>query len=114
MIRFLIDENLPATLATKLPVVCMHATDLGEQPTDTFLWEYARGEGWSLLTKDTDFFDRLTLIGPPPKVVWLRTGNLRRMELEELVAAQIHRVLSLLEGADLVEVHADRLETFKF
>lgn len=114
MIRFLIDENLPATLAARLPVPCMHATDLGDQPTDTFLWEYARSEGWSLLTKDTDFFDRLTLHGPPPKVVWLRTGNLRRTALEETIAAQMPQILTLLEDADLVEVHADRLESLKF
>ena len=56
MIRILIDENLPASLAAKLDCTCMHATDLGEQPTDKQLWDHARRENWTLLTKDSDFF----------------------------------------------------------
>ena len=30
--HLLIDENLPASLASTLPVACSHATDLGKQP----------------------------------------------------------------------------------
>jgi predicted nuclease of predicted toxin-antitoxin system len=114
VIRFLIDENLPATLAASLTVPCMHATDLGGQPTDAALWEHAARDGWVILTKDADFFDRLTLQGPPPKVVWVRTGNLRRTALEDQLAANLPFILRLLTEADLVEVHPDRIETFKF
>jgi len=114
VIRFLVDENLPATLAAKVPVSCLHATDLGGQPTDDSLWSYARREGWIILTKDADFFERLALEGPPPKVVWVRTGNLRRSQLDELLAAQMPAIIRLLGDHDLVEVHQDRLESFKF
>ena len=113
MIRFLIDENLPATLLDKLTVPTMHATDLGSQPTDDSLWEYARREGWTLLTKDADFFDRIILYGSPPKVVWLRTGNLRRSVLDDLIVGRMPRIMNLLVEADLVEVHDDRLESFR-
>jgi len=65
--HLLIDENLPASLALLLPVTCSHATDIGQQPTDTALWTYARQRDWTILTRDTDFFDRLMLEGPPPK-----------------------------------------------
>lgn len=114
MIRFLIDENLPTTLATRLGVPCQHAHDLGRQLTDSQLWEHARRDGWTLLTKDADFFDRLTLEGPPPKVVWVRTGNLRRNALETMLASRLTEILRLLNQADLVEVHDTRLESFKF
>lgn len=114
MPRFLIDENLPATLAAKLAVPCMHATDLGNQPTDDTVWNHARDNDWIILTKDADFFNRLTLQGAPPKVVWLRTGNLRRNAQDALLVARMPQIISLLGGADLVEVHDDRLESFKF
>lgn len=68
MIRILIDENLPAALAPRLGCICMHANDLGPQPTDKYLWDYAKREGWTLLTKDADFFEQLALEGSPPKV----------------------------------------------
>lgn len=68
-----------------MPVPCMHVTDLGDQPTDDAIWIYARDNGWTILTKDTDYFDRLALEGAPPKIVWLRTGNLRRNEQTEML-----------------------------
>jgi predicted nuclease of predicted toxin-antitoxin system len=40
--RLLIDENLPVSLATLLPLDCCHATELGQQPTDSLLWNHAR------------------------------------------------------------------------
>tara|TARA_R110002074_G_scaffold369591_1_gene544348 strand:+ start:195 stop:539 length:345 start_codon:yes stop_codon:yes gene_type:complete len=114
VLRFLIDENLPATLAAKLTVPCLHATDLGEQATDNALWNHARNNGWVILTKDGDFFNQLTLEGGPPKVVWVRTGNLRRSAQDAMLVARMPQIISLLDSADLVEVYDDRLETFKF
>jgi predicted nuclease of predicted toxin-antitoxin system len=75
MMHLLIDENLPASLADLLPVPCSHATDLGDQPTDQQLWAHAREKQWIILTRDSDFFDRLMLDGPPPKVIWVRKGE---------------------------------------
>ena len=82
MKRLLIDENLSASLATLLPVDCCHATELGQQPTDSLLWNHARERNWTILTRDTDFFDRIMLQGPPPKVIWVRLGNMANEPLD--------------------------------
>jgi predicted nuclease of predicted toxin-antitoxin system len=78
----LIDENLPATIVREC---CnfVHARSLGSRPTDGELWEIAKLKGLVVLTKDTDFFNRMVSEGPPPKVIWLRVGNMRRRDLEE-------------------------------
>ena len=62
MTRLLIDENLPATLAALLPLECVHATDFGQRPTDLELWSIARAKDLIVLTRDSDFFDRLLLL----------------------------------------------------
>jgi predicted nuclease of predicted toxin-antitoxin system len=111
--HLLIDENLPASLAATLPVECSHATDLGSQPTDRQLWQHARERNWNILTRDTDFFDRLMLDGPPPKVIWVRLGNIRKKDLESLLLRLWPRISDLLLGADLVEIHRDALESFQ-
>lgn len=113
MIHLLIDENLPASLATTLPVSCSHATDLGTQPTDTQLWKHARAKNWIILTRDTDFFNRLMLEGPPPKVIWVRLGNIRRKDIEDLLARLWPSISELLLTADLIEIHPDSLEAFQ-
>ena len=114
MIRLLIDENLPPTLSTKLNCICLHVTDLGEQPTDRLIWDHGRRDGWIILTKDADFFEQLALEGPPPKVIWLRTGNMRRVDLETMLARLWPRIVSLIHSTDLVEIHPDRIEGIKF
>jgi predicted nuclease of predicted toxin-antitoxin system len=66
-LKILLDENLPAELGRSLGVDTLHATDLGFRLTDDQLWYEAKRNGCVLVTKDTDFFDRMALVGPPPK-----------------------------------------------
>jgi predicted nuclease of predicted toxin-antitoxin system len=110
----LVDENLPETLVRLLGPTASHVTGIGPRMADQELWNYARAADFTVLTKDADFFDRLVVEGPPPKVVWIRTGNLRRRELENAIVRVWPEVLSLLQTADLVEVHTDRLEGIRF
>lgn len=113
MNHLLIDENLPASLAATLPVPCSHAADLGKQPTDRQLWQHARERNWNIITRDTDFFDRLMLDGLPPKVIWVRLGNIRKRDLESLLLRRWPQISDLLRVANLVEVHPDSLEAFQ-
>ena len=114
MKHLLIDENLPASLALLLPVTCSHATDIAQQATDSELWIHARRRDWTILTRDTDFFDRLMLEGPPPKIIWVRLGNIRKGELESLLSRLWPAISTLLTDADLVEVHPTTLEAVQW
>lgn len=76
----LIDENLPLPAALPTTLAMVHSRQLGEQPSDSFLWEYAITHDPVILTKDADCSQRLQLSGPPPQVVHLRAGNMRRSE----------------------------------
>ena len=42
---------------------------------DAAVWNYARENGYAIVSKDNDFRQRAFLYGPPPKVVWLAVGN---------------------------------------
>lgn len=74
--KLLIDENLSHRLVARLSDLfpgSIHVTDLGvaESP-DAVVWERAKTEGFAILTADADFFELVTTLGPPPKVIWLR------------------------------------------
>ena len=43
--------------------------------TDREIWEFARKEGYTIVTFDSDFYDLTLILGIPPKVIWLRIGN---------------------------------------
>lgn len=107
---FLFDENLPTRLrfTPKLPII--PAVKAGKTPSDTQIWDYARKHDLVIVSKDADFSDRIVVSSPPPKVVHLRFGNLRRDEFHALLARVWPKVEMLLKSHKLVNVYADRIE----
>ena len=39
------------------------------------IWEFAKSNGYTLVTFDSDFYDLSVVNGSPPKIIWLRIGN---------------------------------------
>lgn len=110
---FLFDENVPMPLrfVPSLPVV--PATSLGPSPSDSRLWTYAAQHRLVIVPKDADFSDRALAATPPPWVVHLRFGNLRRTAFDALLASAWPRVESLLPSHKLIRVLADRIESVR-
>ena len=87
--KLLFDENLspklPRLLATLFPdsAHVRECSLLGLPDED--VWEYARVNGFTIVSKDSDFQQRSLLYGHPPKIVWLRVGNCTRQQLVQLI-----------------------------
>lgn len=107
---WLLDQNLPSrlTFAPALPIV--PATVLGPNPPDSRLWDHAREHALAIVTKDADFSRRIILQTPPPWIVHLRFGNLRRREFHAVLARVWPQVEALLPAHKLINIYADRVE----
>lgn len=83
--KLLFDENLSPKLSRLVGDLfpgSVHVRDLGLKGLpDEHIWEYARTNRFTIVSKDSDFFQRSLLYGAPPKFVWLRIGNCTRDEL---------------------------------
>jgi predicted nuclease of predicted toxin-antitoxin system len=53
------------------------------------------------------------LDGPPPKVIWVRLGNIRKRDLESILLRRWPQISDSLRFANLIEVHPDSLEAFQ-
>ena len=60
--------------------------------TDTRVWEYARANDYILVSRHNDFRQRVFLLGPPPKVIWLNTGNSRTNTVAGLLRMNFERI----------------------
>jgi predicted nuclease of predicted toxin-antitoxin system len=96
----LLDNNISPRLCKKLEAQfpgILHIEDIGlDDSSDDDVWEYARKNGFAIVSKDSDFNNLLLLRGYPPKVVWLRCGNAPTAHIESLLqerAALIHLFL---------------------
>ncbi|MCY2959529.1 MAG: DUF5615 family PIN-like protein [Planctomycetota bacterium] len=105
-----IDAQLPPLLAEFLKdsfgVGARRVTDLGlVSASDLAIFRAAREAGVIVVTKDRDFVRLLEEQGPPPRVLWLTTGNISNAELCQALAASWKRIEGLFAGGEqLVEV----------
>lgn len=107
---FLFDENLPHRLTFQPSGPIVHATTLGASPTDRQLWEHARANALVLVTKDADFSGWIIVDTPPPWVVHLRFGNLRRRDFHAFLAHTWPEIEAMLPKHKLINVYLDRIE----
>lgn len=77
------------------------------------IWELARLQELVIVTKDTDFSNRIMLNTPPPWAVHLRFGNMRRSEYHAFLARIWTRIEALLPHIKLVNVYLDQIEAIK-
>lgn len=77
--KLLYDENLPRSLVRTIADLypeSTHVVFVGlESADDDHVWEFAAQQGFTVVSKDADFHERSSVLGHPPKVVWIRRGN---------------------------------------
>jgi len=87
--KLLFDQNLSPRLPRLLADIypdSIHVRDVGmREATDSEIWEYAKRNGFVIVSKDSDFQQRSLLFGHPPKFIWLRVGNCPVKPIEELL-----------------------------
>jgi predicted nuclease of predicted toxin-antitoxin system len=87
--KLLFDQNLSPRLPNILEDIfpnSIHVRHIGfVEAADTRIWEYARANDFTIVSKDTDFQQRSLLLGHPPKVIWLRVGNCPVKTIEDLL-----------------------------
>jgi predicted nuclease of predicted toxin-antitoxin system len=98
--KLLYDQNLSPKLvhllASEFPA-SEHVRNLGMAAApDPAVWSYAASNGFTIVSKDSDFQQRATLLGFPPKVIWLRLGNCPTSDVIDLIRKHLKDVESFL------------------
>jgi predicted nuclease of predicted toxin-antitoxin system len=95
-VKLLFDQNLSSKLVRALADLypaSLHVKDLNLQQTDDgIIWEYARQEGFMIVSKDSDFYKKALLFGHPPKLVWIRRGNCPTKQIELILRNNFIRI----------------------
>ena len=84
--------RLARTLAREFPG-STHVGGAGLRGAEDWqIWDYARNEGFAIVSKDVDFRERSYVEGAPPKIVWLDVGNAGTEAIEGLLRWERERV----------------------
>ena len=102
--KLLLDENLSRRLVARLAGLYPGSSHvflegLLHKP-DAVIWEFAKQNGFAVVTADADFYEMATTLGPPPKIIWLRGCDYPTAEAERLLRGQAIRVAEFLKNED--------------
>jgi predicted nuclease of predicted toxin-antitoxin system len=78
---------------------------------DTVVWNTAKAKGYSIVTFDEDYLNLSQLYGFPPKVIFIRPGNLTTEQVTDLLLRNYDAIHTFL--TDLTEERGC-LELFDF
>ena len=79
--KLLFDQNLSFKLCQTIADLFFsrNPVTLGflglSEVSDQVLWDYAKTNGFAIVSQDVDFAEMAALLGSSPKVIWLRGGN---------------------------------------
>jgi predicted nuclease of predicted toxin-antitoxin system len=75
--------------------------------TDLTIWEFAKANKYTILTFDEDFLELQNLLSYPPKIIWLRTGNVSTKEIASLLLRLEGNISEFLanDGLGIYEIY---------
>ncbi len=85
----LFDENISYRIVKFLTShfpECKHVSDVKLKDSKDFqIWDFAKEENYTIVTFDSDFYDLSMIKGFPPKIIWLRVGNILTKDLAQIL-----------------------------
>jgi len=107
--RYLIDENLPDYLKVWASEKYLHVTKISKSVSDNEIWKYALENNLIILTKDSDFHERILYRSPPPKVILFKLGNTSTSFLEEFLFRYCKEIEDMIDTLKLVNVYKNKI-----
>lgn len=99
--KLLLDQNLSRRLLPDLLPQFPGSSQvqlLGfDTATDAALWDFAKANGYAIVTKDVDFVELMLLRGFPPKIVWLNCGNVSSTVVRDRLVSRAPEIRAFLE-----------------
>ena len=106
--KLLFDQNISYRIISKLSTTYSDVFAIKElhleNSKDIEIWNYSKTNDFTLVTFDSDFFDLATLYGHPPKIVWLRLGNISTGELTMYLENKYSIIKEFIESPQYNEI----------
>lgn len=103
--KLLLDENLSWRMIKMLESISeeiIHVSNLKiTQPGDDIsIWNYAKKNGFTIISKDDDFEKIVLMRKAPPKLIYLKTYNLDTKKLVDLMIENKDKIIEFVNSND--------------
>lgn len=102
--KLLLDANLSHRLLSAIRSdfpLSTHVRFVGlAHASDEEIWRYARNQGLTIVSLDSDFYDLSVLRGAPPRVVWIRSRDTTTRTLLQLLRDHADEIKEFLAAPE--------------
>ncbi|XIA65326.1 DUF5615 family PIN-like protein [Bradyrhizobium sp. TZ2] len=96
--ELLFDQNLSFKLCQSIADIFPESSHVAHsglsEAGDRDVWDYAKTNGFAIVSLYADFAELVSLLGSPPKVIWLRVGNQSTTVISTLLRHHAELILS--------------------
>lgn len=102
--KFLFDQNISHRILRILPKEFEGSSTVKKEKlinaSDKIIWDFAKLNQFTIVTQDSDFNDLSVFFACPPKLIWLRTGNLTTIDIKNLIICNVSEIKEFLESKE--------------
>lgn len=110
MKKYLVDANLPSKITVWQTDEFEFVSEINDELTDSEIWDYAKENNLTIITKDSDFSHRSIVSNPPPKIIHIKIGNMKLKDMNSTIENLWEKTKKISENHKLVNVFTDRIE----
>ncbi|WP_395052681.1 DUF5615 family PIN-like protein [Flavobacterium sp.] len=88
-------------------VINVYSLKINQPENDSSIWNYAKANGYTIVTKDDDFEKIVLLKKAPPKLIYLKTFNLNTNKISNLILQNKNSITSFINPIenDILEIY---------
>ena len=107
---YILDENMPSTVPLWFNQKFVHVLDISNKFSDGDIWEYAITNNLIIVTKDVDFYNRYLSSSKYPKIIWFRTGNMKKKTFYKFIEQIWLEIEIMIQSGSFIIETEDKLE----
>jgi predicted nuclease of predicted toxin-antitoxin system len=102
--KFLFDQNISIKILRLLPDYLADSSHVKKEglinADDKAIWAFAKKNNFVIVTQDSDFNELNLLYGFPPKIIWIRMGNIKTQNLYYILTNHFSEIESFIDNAE--------------
>jgi predicted nuclease of predicted toxin-antitoxin system len=88
--KLLFDQNISFRILKIIPEQYSNSSHVKKEglinASDKQIWDFAKLHNYTIVTQDSDFNELNVLYGYPPKIIWIRAGNIKTIALLNILS----------------------------
>ena len=101
MHKLLFDNNISHRVIARIADIFPHANHVMleniDEVSDEKVWTFARNNDYTIVTKESVFNDIAIYKGTPPKIIWIKLGNCKIAEIENILRVNVVAIKEFLD-----------------